>query len=59
MFEQTFKTLDNIMFQEPGCNSQLDYAEQSSWMPLLKHLKDLEEEREAEPLMDGTLFQSV
>ena len=32
MFEQTFKNLDDIMFQEPGCNTELDYVEQSSWM---------------------------
>ncbi|WP_341861805.1 N-6 DNA methylase [Gymnodinialimonas sp. 57CJ19] len=56
MFEQTFKTLDDIMFQEPGCNSELDYAEQSSWMLFLKYLDDLEEEREAEALMDNTPF---
>ena len=56
MFEQTFKTLDDIMFQEPGCNSELDYAEQSSWMLFLKYLDDLEEEREAEALMEGTPF---
>jgi type I restriction enzyme M protein len=45
MFEQTFKNLDNIMFQEPGCNTELDYVEQSSWMLFLKYLDDLEVER--------------
>ena len=45
MFEQVFKTLDDIMFQEPGCNSELDYAEQSSWMLFLKYLDDMENER--------------
>jgi type I restriction enzyme M protein len=59
MFEQTFKSLDDIMFQEPGCNSELDYAEQSSWMLFLKYLEDLEDEREAEALMDGTAFQPL
>ena len=41
MFEQVFKSLDDIMFQEPGCNSELDYAEQSSWMLFLKYLDDI------------------
>jgi len=45
MFEQVFKSLDDIMFQEPGCNSELDYAEQSSWMLFLKHLDAMENER--------------
>ena len=56
MFEQTFKALDDIMFQEPGCNSELDYAEQSSWMLFLKYLDDQEEERAAEALMQGTPY---
>lgn len=45
MFEQTFKNLDDIMFQEPGCNTELDYVEQSSWMLFLKYLDDQERER--------------
>ena len=45
MFEQVFKSLDDIIFQEPGCNSELDYAEQSSWMLFLKYLDDMENER--------------
>ena len=59
MFEQTFKNLDDIMFQEPGCNSELDYAEQSSWMLFLKYLDDLERERELEAQLDGAPFQPL
>ncbi len=59
MFEQTFKNLDDIMFQEPGCNSELDYAEQTSWMLFLKYLDDLEREREAEALLLGEPFQPL
>ena len=59
MFEQTFKNLDNIMFQEPGCNSELDYAEQSSWMLFLKYLDDLEQERMLEAQMTGDTFQPL
>ena len=59
MFEQTFKTLDDIMFQEPGCNSELDYAEQSSWMLFLKYLDDLETERALEAQMTGEVFKPL
>lgn len=59
MFEQTFKNLDDIMFQEPGCNSELDYAEQSSWMLFLKYLDDLERERILEAQMTGEAFQPL
>jgi len=59
MFEQTFKNLDDIMFQEPGCNSELDYAEQSSWMLFLKYLDDLENERILEAQMTGETFHPL
>jgi type I restriction enzyme M protein len=48
MFLQTFKNLDDIMFQEPSCNTELDYVEQSSWMLFLKYLDDQEQERTIE-----------
>ena len=58
MFEQVFKSLDDIMFQEPGCNSELDYAEQSSWMLFLKYLDDMENERALEAQMTGKVHCS-
>jgi type I restriction enzyme M protein len=59
MFEQTFKNLDNIMFQEPGCNTELDYVEQSSWMLFLKYLDDLEAERAVEAQLEGKPFAFI
>jgi len=29
MFEQTFKNIDDVLRQEAGCSSELDYTEQS------------------------------
>ena len=45
MFEQTFNNIDNVLRQEAGCSSELDYTEQTSWMLFLKYLDDLEQER--------------
>ena len=45
MFQQTFNNLDNVLRQEAGCTTELDYTEQSSWMLFLKYLDDLEQER--------------
>lgn len=59
MFEQTFKNLDDIMFQEPGCNTELDYVEQSSWMLFLKYLDDLEESRAVEAKISGQPFEYI
>ena len=48
MFEQTFKNIDDVLRQEAGCSSELDYTEQSSWMLFLKYLDDLEREKAME-----------
>lgn len=48
MFEQTFNNLDNVLRQEAGCTTELDYTEQTSWMLFLKYLDDLEQEKAIE-----------
>jgi type I restriction enzyme M protein len=45
MFEQVFKNIDDVLWKEAGCSSELDYTEQTSWMLFLKYLDDLEIER--------------
>ena len=47
MFEQTFKNIDDVLWKDAGCGSELDYVEQSSWVLFLKYLEDLEKERES------------
>jgi type I restriction enzyme M protein len=59
VFQQTFKNLDDIMFQEPGCNTELDYVEQSSWMLFLKYLDDLEGERAIEAQLTGDPYEFI
>lgn len=38
MFEQTFKNIDDVLWKDAGCTSELDYTEQSSWLLFLKYL---------------------
>ena len=45
MFENTFKNIDDVLWKEAGCTTELDYTEQTSWMLFLKYLDDLEQER--------------
>lgn len=45
MFEQTFKNIDDILHKDAGCNSELDFVEQTSWILFLKCLDDLERDR--------------
>ena len=40
-------------FQVAGCNSELDYTEQTSWMFFLKYLDVLADEREVEAKING------
>ena len=54
MFEQTFKNIDDVLWKEAGCTTELDYTEQTSWMLFLKYLDDLEAKREHEAELTGS-----
>ena len=45
LFEQTFKNIDDKLWKDAGCSSELDYVEQTSWILFLKYLDDLEKDR--------------
>ncbi len=53
MFEQTFKNIDDVLFKDAGCDSELDYIEQTSWVLFLKYLHDLEQEKADEAALQG------
>ena len=57
MFEQTFRNLDDVLRQEAGCTTELDYTEQTSWMLFLKYLDDLEQERAMEAELVGKPYE--
>ena len=59
MFEQTFRNLDNVLRQEAGCGTELDYIEQTSWMLFLKYLDDLEHERALEAELLGKAYSPI
>jgi len=56
MFEQVFKNIDDVLWKEAGCSSELDYTEQTSWMLFLKYLDDLEHERAMEAELVGKSY---
>jgi len=45
MFEQIFKNIDDVLWKEAGCTTELDYTEQTSWILFVKYLDDLEREK--------------
>lgn len=59
MFEQTFKNLDDVLWKEAGCSSELDYTEQSSWILFLKYLDDLEQEYEQEAELGDIPYEYI
>jgi type I restriction enzyme M protein len=42
MFEPAFKNIDDVLWKDAGCTSELDYTEQTSWLLFLKYLAALE-----------------
>jgi type I restriction enzyme M protein len=59
MFEQTFNNLDNVLRQEAGCTTELDYTEQTSWMLFLKYLDDLEWKKKQEAELQGKKYHYI
>jgi len=59
MFEQTFKNIDDVLWKEAGCTTELDYTEQTSWMLFLKYLDDLEGERAIEAELVGRSYDFI
>ena len=57
MFEQTFKNIDDILWKDAGCSTELDYAEQSSWILFLKWLDDYEKDKETKAKLDNKKFK--
>lgn len=57
MFENTFKNIDDVLWKEAGCTTELDYTEQTSWLLFLKYLDDLEQERAMEAELRGKPYE--
>ena len=53
MFENAFNSIDRELRNEEGLASELDYAEQTSWILFLKYLDDIEQERQDEAELEG------
>jgi len=53
MFEQAFRNIDDALRKEAGCATELDYAEQTSWLLFLKYLDGLEQDKAAEAALEG------
>ena len=59
MFEQAFKNIDDALRKEAGCASELDYAEQTSWLLFLKYLDSLEQDKAMEAELEGKNYSFI
>lgn len=59
MFEQAFKNIDDVLWKEAGCGSELDYAEQTSWLLFLKYLDGLEQDKAMESQLEGKTYTFI
>ena len=59
MFEQTFKNIDNVLWKDAGCASELDYIEQTSWILFLKYLDDFEKDRKTAAELAGKTYSQI
>ena len=59
MFEQIFKNIDDVLWKEAGCTTELDYTEQTSWLLFLKYLDDLERDKAMEAELAGKKYSYI
>lgn len=59
MFEQVFKNIDDVLWKEAGCTTELDYTEQTSWLLFLKYLDGMEQDRALEAEMEGKRYDFI
>ena len=59
MFEQAFKNIDDVLWKEAGCSSELDYTEQTSWLLFLKYLDGLEQDLADQAALEGRPYSYI
>ena len=59
MFEQAFKNIDDVLWKDAGCTSELDYTEQTSWLLFLKYLDTLESDKAMEAELNGKKYAGI
>ena len=59
MYEAAFKNIDDTLWKDSGCSSELDYIEQTSWILFLKYLDDYETDKVNSALLNGEVYKSI
>jgi type I restriction enzyme M protein len=59
VFEQAFKNIDDVLWKEAGCTTELDYTEQTSWLLFLKYLDGLDQDLADEAALEGKKYAHI
>jgi type I restriction enzyme M protein len=59
MYEAAFRNIDDTLWKDAGCSSELDYIEQTSWVLFLKYMDDYEAEKETAALLNGETYTRI
>ena len=59
MYEAAFKNIDDTLWKDAGCSSELDYIEQTSWVLFLKYLDDFEADKKTSALLDDESYTRI
>jgi type I restriction enzyme M protein len=59
VFEQAFKNIDDVLWKEAGCTTELDYTEQTSWLLFFKYLDGLEQDKAMEAELEGRKYTFI
>ena len=59
MIEQAFKNIDDVLWKEAGCTTELDYTEQTSWLLFLKYMDGLEQDKAMEAKLEGKTYSFI
>lgn len=59
MYEAAFKNIDDTLWKDAGCSSELDYIEQTSWILFLKYLDDFETEKQISAALNGKTYKPI
>ena len=58
-YDAAFKNIDDALWKDAGCDSDLDYIEQTSWIIFLKYLDDLEKENKAATELSNKTYEPI
>ena len=59
MFEQAFRNIDDVLWKEAGCTTELDCTEQTSWLLFLKYLDGMEQDKAMEAELEGRKYAFI